>query len=75
MKAWRGFFMRFDFLCKSLDRSPSPQPPETSDRPQGGEGEREPIFKLFKPEIDSEITSRCISDKQLGQSPLPLGEG
>jgi hypothetical protein len=27
---------------------PHPSPPETSDRPQRGEGEREPICGLFK---------------------------
>ncbi|CAI8838635.1 hypothetical protein EMIT0347P_30043 [Pseudomonas sp. IT-347P] len=27
---------------------PHPSPPETSDRPQKGEGEREPIFMLFR---------------------------
>ncbi len=43
--------------------------------PRGGEGEREQIFMLFKPEFDPGITGRCISPITLGQFPLPPGEG
>ncbi len=52
---------------------PHPSPPETSDRPQGGEGEREQISAVFKPEFDLRFTGRRTSTKHLGQSPLPPG--
>jgi len=49
--------------------SPSPQP-----SPHGGEGEREPIFVLFKTGVRLDFSGRRTSTKHLGQSPLPLGE-
>ncbi|CAI8889034.1 hypothetical protein EMIT0232MI5_30263 [Pseudomonas sp. IT-232MI5] len=47
---------------------PSPQP-----SPQRGEGEREPIFMLFKTYVRLDVSGRRTLPKRLGQSPLPLG--
>jgi hypothetical protein len=47
---------------------PSPQP-----SPHGGEGEREPIFMLFKPEFDS-VFQVDVAREYNSVSPLSLRE-
>ncbi len=62
-----------DDLFNNQQLPPHPNPPETSDRPQGGEGEREPIFMLFKSEVDS-ISQVGVSRISNPVSPLSLRE-
>ncbi|RON98487.1 hypothetical protein BK674_21490 [Pseudomonas moraviensis] len=48
-------------------------PPHPNPLPQGGEGEREPIFMLFKSEVDS-ISQVGVSRISNPVSPLSLRE-
>jgi len=54
--------------------SPSSERRIAQPSPHGGEGEREPIFVLFKTGVRLDFSGRRTSTKHLGQSPLPLGE-